>query len=41
MLTVMSKQTVTSLLSSVVGVFPIDELFDEVEGRNRRKIILP
>ena len=35
------EQTVTSLLSSVVGAFPIDELVDEVEGCNRRKIIPP
>ena len=35
------EQTIKSLLSSVVGVFPIDELVDEVERRNRLKIILP
>jgi clathrin heavy chain len=35
------EQAIKSLLSSVVGVFPIDELVDEVEKRNRLKIILP
>jgi clathrin heavy chain len=35
------EQTIKTLLSSVVGVFPINELVDEVEKRNRLKIILP
>ena len=35
------EQTIKSLLSSVVGVFPIDELVDEVKRRNCPKIILP
>lgn len=35
------EQTIKSLLASVVGVFPIEELVDEVEKRNRLKLILP
>ena len=35
------EQTIKSLLLSVVGVFPIDRLVDEVERRNRLMIILP
>jgi hypothetical protein len=34
------EQTIKSLLLSVVGVFPIDELVDEVERHKRLKIIL-
>ncbi|KAG8994614.1 hypothetical protein FRB94_012647 [Tulasnella sp. JGI-2019a] len=33
--------TIKSLLSSVTGNFPIDELVEEVEKRNRLKLILP
>ena len=33
--------TIKSLLASVTGNFPIDELVDEVEKRNRLKLILP
>jgi clathrin heavy chain len=33
--------TIKSLLSSVTGNFPIDELVHEVEQRNRLKLILP
>ncbi|KAG8880927.1 hypothetical protein FRB97_000320 [Tulasnella sp. 331] len=35
------ETTIKSLLSSVTGNFPIDELVDEVEKRNRLKLILP
>ena len=35
------EQTIKSPLSSVVGVFPVDELVDEVKRRSRLKIILP
>ncbi|KAK8847678.1 hypothetical protein IAR55_005537 [Kwoniella newhampshirensis] len=35
------EATVKSLLMSVTGTFPIDELVDEVEKRNRLKLILP
>lgn len=33
--------TIKSLLASVTGSFPIDELVEEVEKRNRLKLILP
>ncbi|KAG9018769.1 hypothetical protein FRB90_009773 [Tulasnella sp. 427] len=33
--------TIKSLLASVTGNFPIDELVEEVEKRNRLKLILP
>jgi clathrin heavy chain len=33
--------TIKSLLASVTGNFPIDELVHEVEERNRLKLILP
>ncbi len=35
------ENTIKSLLNSVTGTFPIDELVDEVEKRNRLKLILP
>lgn len=35
------EATIKSLLSSVTGNFPIDELVQEVEQRNRLKLILP
>ncbi|KAF9258879.1 clathrin heavy chain [Marasmius fiardii PR-910] len=35
------ESTIKSLLASVTGNFPIDELVDEVEQRNRLKLILP
>jgi clathrin heavy chain len=35
------ETTIKSLLSSVTGNFPIDELVSEVEQRNRLKLILP
>jgi clathrin heavy chain len=35
------ETTIESLLSSVTGNFPIDELVHEVEQRNRLKLILP
>ncbi|KAL7419060.1 Clathrin heavy chain [Cryptotrichosporon argae] len=35
------EQTIKNLLASVTGTFPIDELVDEVEKRNRLKLILP
>ncbi|OCF71038.1 clathrin heavy chain [Kwoniella mangroviensis CBS 8886] len=35
------EQTIKNLLASVTGTFPIDELVEEVEKRNRLKLILP
>lgn len=35
------EATIKNLLNSVTGTFPIDELVDEVEKRNRLKLILP
>ena len=35
------ETTIKSLLASVPGNFPIDELVQEVESRNRLKLILP
>ncbi|OXG17129.1 clathrin heavy chain [Cryptococcus neoformans Ze90-1] len=35
------ETTVKNLLMSVTGTFPIDDLVDEVEKRNRLKLILP
>lgn len=35
------EATIKSLLMSVTGEFPIDELVEEVEKRNRLKLILP
>lgn len=35
------ESTIKALLSSVTGPVPIDELVDEVEKRNRLKLILP
>jgi clathrin heavy chain len=35
------EMQIKSLLASVTGNFPIDELVDEVEKRNRLKLILP
>jgi clathrin heavy chain len=35
------EATIKSLLASVTGTFPIDELVNEVEQRNRLKLILP
>lgn len=35
------EATIKRLLGSVTGNFPIDELVDEVEKRNRLKLILP
>ena len=35
------EATIKSLLASVVGIFPIDELVEEVEKRNRLKLIQP
>ncbi|KAF8582771.1 clathrin heavy chain 1 [Ramaria rubella] len=35
------EQTIKSLLASVTGNFPVDELVDEVETRNRLKLIQP
>ncbi|EPQ56784.1 hypothetical protein GLOTRDRAFT_21533, partial [Gloeophyllum trabeum ATCC 11539] len=35
------ESTIKSLLASVTGNFPIDELVQEVEQRNRLKLILP
>ncbi|KAK7061131.1 Clathrin heavy chain [Paramarasmius palmivorus] len=35
------ESTIKSLLASVPGNFPIDELVEEVEQRNRLKLILP
>ncbi|KAJ7061039.1 armadillo-type protein [Mycena amicta] len=35
------EATIKSLLASVTGNFPIDELVNEVEQRNRLKLILP
>ena len=35
------ESTIKNLLLSVTGSFPIDELVDEVEKRNRLKLILP
>jgi clathrin heavy chain len=35
------ETTIKNLLNSVTGTFPIDELVDEVEKRNRLKLILP
>jgi clathrin heavy chain len=35
------ETTIKSLLASVTGNFPIDELVNEVEQRNRLKLILP
>ena len=35
------EATIKSLLASVSGNFPIDELVHEVEQRNRLKLILP
>ncbi|KAJ9113109.1 hypothetical protein QFC20_001997 [Naganishia adeliensis] len=35
------EQFIKNLLNSVTGTFPIDELVDEVEKRNRLKLILP
>jgi clathrin heavy chain len=35
------ETTIKSLLASVTGTFPIDELVNEVEQRNRLKLILP
>ncbi|KAG8732481.1 hypothetical protein FRC12_019252 [Ceratobasidium sp. 428] len=35
------EATIKKLLGSVTGNFPIDELVDEVEKRNRLKLILP
>ncbi|KAI0285915.1 clathrin heavy chain 1 [Russula aff. rugulosa BPL654] len=35
------EATIKSLLASVTGPFPIDELVNEVEQRNRLKLILP
>ncbi|EEB90208.1 hypothetical protein MPER_11615, partial [Moniliophthora perniciosa FA553] len=35
------ESTIKSLLASVPGNFPVDELVDEVEQRNRLKLILP
>ncbi|TFK91724.1 clathrin heavy chain [Polyporus arcularius HHB13444] len=35
------ENTIKSLLASVPGNFPIDELVNEVENRNRLKLILP
>jgi len=35
------ETTIKNLLNSVTGSFPIDELVDEVEKRNRLKLILP
>jgi clathrin heavy chain len=35
------KMTIKSLLASITGNFPIDELVHEVEQRNRLKLILP
>ncbi|KAG8907666.1 hypothetical protein FRB99_002744 [Tulasnella sp. 403] len=35
------EATIKSLLASVTGTFPIDELVEEVEKRNRLKLILP
>jgi clathrin heavy chain len=35
------EQTIKNLLASVTGNFPVDELVDEVETRNRLKLIQP
>jgi clathrin heavy chain len=35
------ETTIKGLLASVVGIFPIEELVEEVEKRNRLKLILP
>ena len=35
------ESVIKNLLSSVTGTFPIDELVDEVEKRNRLKLLLP
>lgn len=35
------EQTIKNLLASVTGLFPIDELVEEVESRNRLKLIQP
>lgn len=35
------EATIKNLLGSVTGAFPIDELVEEVEKRNRLKLILP
>jgi clathrin heavy chain len=35
------ETTIKGLLASVTGNFPIDELVNEVEQRNRLKLILP
>lgn len=35
------EQTIKTLLASVTGNFPVDELVDEVETRNRLKLIQP
>ncbi|KAF8518034.1 hypothetical protein BU17DRAFT_76299 [Hysterangium stoloniferum] len=35
------EQTVKNLLASVTGIFPVDELVEEVESRNRLKLIQP
>lgn len=35
------ETTIKNLLASVVGIFPIEELVEEVEKRNRLKLILP
>ncbi|KAF8327169.1 clathrin heavy chain 1 [Cantharellus anzutake] len=35
------EATIKSLLASVIGIFPIDELVEEVEKRNRLKLIQP
>lgn len=35
------EATIKSLLASVTGAFPINELVNEVEQRNRLKLILP
>lgn len=35
------EQTIKNLLASVTGLFPVDELVEEVESRNRLKLIQP
>lgn len=35
------EQTIKNLLASVTGLFPVDELVEEVENRNRLKLIHP
>ncbi|KIJ55342.1 hypothetical protein M422DRAFT_219983 [Sphaerobolus stellatus SS14] len=35
------EQAIRNLLASVTGLFPVNELVDEVEGRNRLKLIQP